>query len=189
MYIFIKSTSFSNSFDGHLFQINTNWMLWNSTEVAMAHWDANSCVVWRDFKTSGVPRGACRLPQGRLLDAAKHPVDILVSSSEIIPNNYLPQLFKKLLLSLNLAPKSSIAFKWPGAKGLNSCRVHFRIAPLNNQIALLWGVGPALGNTDLNHSRIILITHRKFHQNQSSRLGGVRWNITDIRNIYIRYKD
>ena len=26
---------------------------------------------------------------------------------------------------------------------------------------------------NLNHSRIILITHRKFHQNQSSRLGAV----------------
>ena len=26
---------------------------------------------------------------------------------------------------------------------------------------------------NLNHSRSILITHRKFHQNQSSRLGGV----------------
>src|SRR5436190_22087439 len=82
---------------------------------------------------------------------AKHPVDILVSSSEIIPNNYLPQLFKNLLFSLNLAPKSSIAFKWPGTKGLNSCRVHFRIAPLNNQIAPLWGVGPTLGNTALEN--------------------------------------
>ena len=29
-------------------------------------------------------------------------------------------------------------------------RVYFRIAPLNNQIAPLWGVGPTLGNTALN---------------------------------------
>jgi hypothetical protein len=31
-------------------------------------------------------------------------------------------------------------------------KIHFRNAPLNNQIAPLWGVGPTLGNTDLKGS-------------------------------------
>lgn len=86
----------------------------HTTEVSKDPSAANNCVY---FKTSGVPREACHLPQGSLLNDAKHLVEILVSLSEIIPNNYLRQLFRNLLFSLNLAPKSSIALKWPGAKG------------------------------------------------------------------------
>ena len=37
---------------------------------------------------------------------------------------------------------------------------------------------------NLNHSRIILITHRKFHQNQSNFLGGVHTH-TDGHQIYM----
>ena len=40
---------------------------------------------------------------------------------------------------------------------------------------------------NLNHSRFILITHRKVNQNQSNRLGGVHTH-TDGHKKYI-YKD